>query len=210
MFTPNESGMTGLIAAVSGVLSVIYVAKGKISNYLFGFINSVYYFIVSMQVGFRGEAITTVYFFIMQFVGIYMWRKQGKEKIENEKKGVIEKVKTDTQFKKLSFKGWIKSILAFVGIWLTFGFIYKNALGQNNRPFRDSVTDGTNWLGQWLMSKSYAEQWFWWIVTNLFSLYLWAGQDLSMITMYIAFTINSFIGWYAWVKNAKKAVVQEK
>ncbi len=48
-------------------------------------------------------------------------------------------------------------------IWLVLGLVYQ--LVGANRSFRDSVTDGTNMVGQKLMTELYAEQWLFWIAT---------------------------------------------
>ena len=83
------------------------------------------------------------------------------------------------------------------------GLAYKS-IGAN-RPFRDSVTDGTNVVGQKLMTELYAEQWVFWIASNLFSIYLWWGTDgsIDIVVMYLLFTVNSIVGMYRWIQHAK-------
>ena len=98
--------------------------------------------------------------------------------------------------------GWIKYLLISVLWWLTIGFIYQSV--GANRPFRDSVTDATNGVGQLLMTAVYREQWIFWAATNVFSIYLWWGKSLQIQGKYFIYLINSLVGWYQWTKAAKK------
>ena len=58
------------------------------------------------------------------------------------------------------------------------GLAYQSI--NSARPFRDSVTDATNGVGQLLMTRLYREQWIFWIATNLFSIYLWWGENIHI------------------------------
>ena len=104
--------------------------------------------------------------------------------------------------RKLDAVGWIKYLSINVLWWLTFGFIYQSV--GANRPFRDSITDVTNGVGQLLMTRLYREQWIFWIATNLFSIYLWWGENIHIQGMYWVYTLNSLVGWYQWTKAVRK------
>ena len=63
----------GMICSLTGIICVIFVSEGRASNYLFGLINSVIYLILALQKGFYGEVLTTLYFTIMQPIGLLVW-----------------------------------------------------------------------------------------------------------------------------------------
>ncbi|MTD38649.1 nicotinamide riboside transporter PnuC [Erwinia sp. CPCC 100877] len=194
VYLKQPDSFLGMIAGVTGIVNVIFVTKGKISNYFFGLINVTIYLYLSVISGFYGEVLTSIYFFLMQFVGVYLWLLNVDKKDHNKNEPVYIKPK------KLSFVGWLKALTGMVFIWGLFGFIYRG-IGAN-RPFRDSVTDGTNYVGQWLMNGSYAAQWLFWIGTNVFSIYLWWGASLEMVVMYWVFLVNSIVGYIRWTKNS--------
>ncbi len=52
-----------------------------------------------------------------------------------------------------------------------YGLAYQSI--NSARPFRDSVTDATNGVGQFLMTRLTIMDFL--IATNLFSIYLWWG-----------------------------------
>ena len=85
------------------------------------------------------------------------------------------------------------------------GYAYKSI--HSARPFRDSITDATNGVGQLLMTGLYREQWIFWIATNLFSIYLWWGKSIHIQGMYWVYTLNSLVGWYQWSKAVKKEAI---
>lgn len=196
VYLKQPDSFVGMLAGVTGILNVIFVTKGKVSNYLFGLINVSIYLYLSVSSGFYGEVLTSIYFLLMQFFGTYLWLLN----IQTNRKGTDNS--NSIKPKKLSFFGWIKALSVMVVIWGVFGFIYRS-IGAN-RPFRDSVTDGTNYVGQWLMNGSYAAQWLFWMGTNVFSIYLWWGASLEMTVMYWVFLLNSIVGYIRWTREAKK------
>lgn len=190
----------GLWTSITGIVCVILVTEGRASNYFFGLINSIVYLIMALQSGFYGEVITTLYFLVSQPIGLYLWLSS----FANHE----EKQEETFQAKRLDFKGWIKYLSITAIMWLGMGFAYQSI--GSNRPFRDSVTDGTNGVGQLLMNNLYAEQWIFWIATNIFSIYLWwgSGGNLQIVVMYLVYTINSLYGWYKWNQSAKTATAK--
>lgn len=202
IWSASEDWM-GLFTSWTGIICVILVAEGRSSNYFFGFVSNLVYFVLSYQNMFYGEVMTAVFFIVMQPVGLYFWlsaRVNG---------AAAEEEKTEFEARKLTLWGWVKWLVFAVSVWGSFGLIYKSI--GSARPFRDSITDGTNWTGQFLQSYLYREQWIFWIATNVFSIYLWwVGPDsgnLQMSAMYFVWTINSLVGWYQWSKSIKEGRV---
>lgn len=97
---------------------------------------------------------------------------------------------------------WIGLLALTAIIWIGMGLAYQSI--SSARPFRDSVTDATNGVGQLLMTRLYREQWIFWIATNLFSIYLWWGENIHIQGMYWVYTLNSLVGWYQWTKAVKE------
>lgn len=191
-YNGGVSDWWGMWGSITGIVCVIMVAEGRASNYAFGLINSIIYTFLTIDSGFYGEVATTLYFLIMQPIGLLVWLAASREK----------KVEQEFVAKRLDAKGWVKYIVITILWWGVFGFIYKSI--GSKRPFRDSVTDGTQGVGQLLMTGVYAEQWVFWIATNLFSIYLWHGESLQMQGMFWVYLLNSCVGAYRWYKEAKK------
>ncbi|WP_315018670.1 nicotinamide riboside transporter PnuC [Abiotrophia defectiva] len=196
-----DSTLLGFIASITGVINVILVAEGRKSNYFFGLITTTLYLIKCIGEGYYGEVITSTYFIIMQPIGLYVWLLADRKRQEETHQ--VEDNPTNVKSRRMGLVDWIIAIAQTVIIWLVLGLVYQ--LVGANRSFRDSVTDGTNMVGQKLMTELYAEQWLFWIATNLFSIYLWweARGSIDIVVMYLLFTVNSIVGMYRWIQQAK-------
>lgn len=204
----------GFWTSLTGVICVILVREGRMSNYIIGLINAVLYFYLSLKGGilnpeiispaFYGEVFTSVFWIVMNVVGPLQWLTIKRKKEEQPE---LIKEKQDFVSKNLTLKGWFKYIILMVITWLGMGKFY-DSIGSG-RPFRDSFTDGTNVSGQFLMNQMYAEQWVFWIVTNIASMYVWwfdsgVAGNWHMVGMYLAQLINSLVGYYEWHKQAQR------
>ena len=79
-------------------------------------------------------------------------------------------------------------------------------------PILDSSTEVSQVLGQLLMVLAFAEQWIFWIVTNVITIIMWAiviiadpssiSWALPTLIMWIAYLINSLYGWFMWKRGA--------
>ena len=197
----SDSTLPGFIAAFTGVINVILVAEGRKSNYFFGVISTSIYLVLSIQKAYYGEVLTNVYFVIMQPIGLYVWLMADRKRQEETHQ--VEDSPTNVKARRMGLVDWIIAIAQTIIIWLTMGLIYQ--LIGSNRSFRDSVTDGTNVVGQKLMTELYVEQWVFWIATNLFSIYLWWDEkkSIDIVVMFMLFTVNSIVGMYRWIQQAK-------
>ncbi|PJG83547.1 nicotinamide riboside transporter PnuC [Caviibacterium pharyngocola] len=184
-----------VIAGISGILCVVFVGKGKISNYFFGLIFAYSYFYVSLDNKFYGEMTTTLYVYIpAQFIGYFLW-KENMRNANSENETVIAKF--------LSVKGWAVLIAAVVIGSFAFISILKTTDG--NSIGLDGVTTVLVIAAQLLMILRYSEQWILWIVINVLSIVLWA-ETPAMYLMYGAYLLNSLYGYYNWSKLAKTTV----
>ncbi|WP_066316380.1 nicotinamide riboside transporter PnuC [Bacillus sp. FJAT-29814] len=191
----------GLITSISGMLCVVLVAKGKVSNYYFGIIQTGTYAYISYGYGLYGEVmLNALFYFPLQFLGIYLWKKH---KTEHTVLG--EEIQIGT----LTKKGWIITLTTFLTIFVLYAFLLAELGG--NVVWIDSATTILSVIAQILMLKRFTEQWLFWIVVNVLSIALWlkalilqGGNDVSMLVMWSAFLINSIYGYYNWSKVYKQ------
>jgi len=187
--------VTGLVASLTGMMCVVLVAKGRISNYYFGIVNALLYGYIAYQSKYYGEVMLNVgYYFPMQFLGLWFWTK-NKEKVD------VVKVLTLTNAQRLQWL--LVCIVGVIGYYLVL-----NAMG-GNLPFADSISTVLSVLAMILMVKRVTEQWILWIIVDIVSIYLWLtvflkeGNDVSMLVMWSAFLVNAIYGYYNWNRMAK-------
>jgi HTH-type transcriptional repressor of NAD biosynthesis genes len=194
------------VAAFSGAVCVVLVARGKYSNYVWGIINCVTYGVFAMAYGYAGSAQLNIVFFLpMQFVGIYMWRRN-----------------LDTQLvarsRSLGLLTWCFAMVVTLLIAVAFyyeipqfakaltGTYYFAAMPT---PWRlDAATNALNICAQILMLYRFWEQWLFWISVDVLQIVMYSGGvgvplDINVLLMFILFQCNAFYGCYSWFRRAK-------
>ena len=195
VFFYSKDSVLGLIAALTGMLSVILVAKGKISNYYFGIVNVVLYGFISYQSKYYGEAMLNLgYFLPMQLIGLVMWSK-NQVNVDEKNEVKTERMKA----KEIIF--W--STVSIVGI-LIYGMILKKI--GNALPYADAFTNVLSIIAMILMVKRYIEQWAVWILIDIVSIYMWffIKSNYNITIMWIAYLINAIYGLVNWMILYKK------
>ena len=129
----SKDSLLGFTASVTGIICVVLVAKGKVSNYFFGVINVLLYGYLSLSAKYYGEAmLNLIYFLPMQFIGLWIWLK-NKTTIDEVSEVKAEKMTLKELADKLSVdKSYISKVENGV-INPSVGFFYRimNALGLN-------------------------------------------------------------------------------
>lgn len=208
LFFAWDDTLLGLISSLTGMLCVLLVAKGKISNYYFGIIQTSTYAYISFTYGLYGEAMLNgLFYFPIQFIGLYLWRRntiKNKNSVQGE----------DVIVKTMNLRSWLYTAIAIVIGTILYAVLLQ-AIGSRSVGL-DSATNVLSVTAQILMLKRFAEQWLVWILVNILSIVLWivtleatGGNDYTLVVMWTAFLVNSIYGYYNWRKMAKKQTLTE-
>lgn len=182
------------IAAISGIFCVVLCAKGKRSQYFWGFFNILGYIVVAWIHKYYGEVmLNAIYYLPLQFIGYYLWSKNTKEEDD------------EVQGKKLNIKhSIILLIITGIGIFL-YQYLLDHLGGTN--PLLDSASTVISVVANLLMVLRYREQWLLWIVIDIITVIMWWHvKDYIMVTMWAVYLVNAFYGYYNWSEIAKEDV----
>ena len=192
-----KDSIIGITASLTGIWCVLLVAKGRIANYWFGFVNVIAYAYVAYLQKYYGEVMLNAFYFLpMQFVGIYIWFKHK------------DKSKVDSVKVKFLSNKW-RLIWAGISCAAVFGYglILKRIGGE--LPFVDSTSTVLSISSMILMAWRFMEQWVLWIVVDVVSVIMWivvlakGGTDISVLLMWTAYLINAIYGFVNWIKLYK-------
>lgn len=190
VFIINPDSLIGIISGISGVISVVLCAKGKISFYYIGFIQTISYLFLAWDNKFYGEVIENVFYLVTMIWGIFIWNKY-LTKTEDGSTQIIAK--------KFTILQWILSIIGTIIATVIMGY-WLNSIGSH-QAYTDAATNVFAIFAQILMIKRYKEQWIWWLLIDILCIKMWfVAGNWSMVAMYIAWTINCIYGWYNWTK----------
>lgn len=195
----------GSMAAITGVLCVVLVAKGSIWNYLFGLVNVSLYAYISYKASLYGDAaLNALYYLPMQFIGWWQWRRRGAAM------SAAEAGDSGVQVKARRFT-WKQRAILFLGCAVAVvavGFLLKHV--GDPQPFKDSTTTVLSIVAQALMALAFMEQWALWIITNIVSVVMWCvcvsrGEAHAgvMVIMWVFYLLNSINGMRVWMKLSK-------
>lgn len=182
-----------IISGISGVISVVLCAKGKLSFYFIGFVQTISYLILAWNAKFYGEVIENVFYLVTMVWGVFVWKKNMTENEDGT---------SDVKAKKFTVLQWILAIIGTAIATVAMGF-WLDSIGSQ-QAYTDAATNVLAIFAQLLMVRRYREQWLWWLVIDVLCLKMWfVDGNWSMVAMYIAWIINCLYGWYNWTKLNK-------
>lgn len=194
------NGWIGLITGVLTILSLVLVNQGRITNYLFGFIGSAVWLVISLQNMLIGDIFSQAFYVIMNVLGIYWWQKAINEQDTEESEGVKAKKMTILQ-----------GVLAAIGTVIIYAIVVTVSIhAGGNQVWLDGTLLPLGIAGQVLMTLGYRSQWVAWIAIDAINVIIWAGQlatggpaALSMLVLQVVMLVNAFYGTWCWFKNTK-------
>jgi len=215
------------ISAITGIFCVVMAAKGKISTFYWGIVNTALFAYLSFVAGFLGDAVMFGFFLVpMQFIGIKTWRGR----LQRDSTEDVRMKRLTTKHRILIF-GLILITSSIFAIFLNAadGFlayfqansdVYANLYERFGivllGPFLDAFSVVAQITGQFLMLYALEEQWDIWIFINIKNLFLWLFAFILVgelqawmivtLVMHVGYFGNSIYGkinWHRGVKHAK-------
>lgn len=191
-----DDSMIGIIAALTGVWCVVLTGMGKSICFVFGIVNVLCYAYIAYGAKYYGEVmLNTLYYFPINFVGLYIWNKHtNKETHEVDKRRLTKK------------KRLLLALGSIVAIG-AYGVILKQMGG--NLPYIDSLTTVLSITAQILTIYRVVEQWILWMIVNSGTIFMWAvnfaqGNDnIAVLLMWMVYLLNAIYMYYRWSKEAK-------
>ncbi len=185
-----------LISAICGIMYTIFAGKGKISCYAFGLTGTMCYAYIAFQNHLYGNLfLYMLYYFPMQILGIFKWKKHLKKESN-------EIIKT-----KLKNKERLIFFAVTFAVSLSAALILKTTGGAT--PFMDAFSTVFSIAGLILTIKRCIEQWYVWILVNGISAIMWiqayinGSNCLATVIMWLTYFILAFYFLYCWKKEVK-------
>lgn len=184
----------GIIAGISGVISVVLCAKGKISFYFIGFVQTITYLFLAWDNRFYGEVLENIFYLVTMVWGIFIWKKNMNRNDDGS---------TEVAAKKFSLLQWIAAIVGTLAATIAMGFALDKI--GSAQAYTDAATNVMAIFAQLLMVRRYREQWIWWLVIDILCVKMWfVAGNWSMVAMYIGWIANCIYGWVNWTRLEKK------
>ena len=182
-----------MIAVFCGVVNVVLIIRRSIWNYPFGFLMVILYARIFFDYQLYSDALLQVYFFFIQFYGLYYWLKGRAD----DGRIIVDYLprKQYTFYLLVAFAGWLS--LSYLM------YRYTDA----SFPFWDGAIAALSVLAQFLLSRRHVESWYLWIVVDLLAIGLFYTKELEpTAALYGVFLVLATIGLVKWRKAAQTQI----
>ena len=174
------------IAALFGVMSVLFAQRNHILLYPSGLISTaIYAYLWSRkEAGLYAEALLNLYYFVMTVYGWWFWQKGTKQK---------QQVPIST----CNRSDQLRVLVIVLLLWLV---LYTLLLQTNSTvPIWDSLVSALACAGMWLLAKRKIENWLLLNASNFIAipLFVYKGYYVTMLLTVILFVVAIF-GYLHW------------
>lgn len=190
--------VVNFISAIAGVFCIFFCAKGNISNFAFGLVNTVVYIIYLFYWKIYGTACLELFYYLpLNIISWIFWAKH-RDEVKTEK----------TKARKLNW--WQNAIVFAVvgGAAVVYHAILVKVGG--NVAWLDALTVSIGIIATFLELKRYRDQYTLWLVTDIIAVAMYIVHfDPVYLTKKSIYLIMAFVGWYNWHKLQKENVEDE-
>lgn len=188
-----------IVELIGVLLSIAYVVLASLKSiwcWLFGIVGSgisIYIFIASKL---YAESVLFFYYVGAGFYGWYEWKQEAR----NEK------------FIALQYPAKKHFLYMLAGICCSF-ILAKILIDYTNAlvPLADSFVTIFSFIATWLTIKKVIESWFYWLVIDGASIFLYTNRHLYFYAgLSILYTAISIYGYFQWKKSLGKELILTK
>jgi len=177
------------LAVVTGIIYVVLASKRMISCWFFAFVSSSLFVYLCFISQLYIESILQVFYVAMAILGWFSWKKSNVDEVDIQVKSV------NYHLLNILFSG----IVAFL-----LGYIFDIYTSQAN-PYIDAITTCYSLLATYMVTKKILENWIYWIVIDIVSIYLYSQRGYNLTAVqYALFTLLALYGFWIWKKTYKK------
>lgn len=182
-FLYTGASLLSLVSGVSGIFAVVLCAERKMSFWVFAWIQLITYLVLAFDQKLWGEVAENIFYAITMIGGMFIWNKYKENDLVKSRR--LE-------------PGWLMNIYYFgligvLGLWLILNYT------NDTQPFMDSITTVPAIIAQILMIMAYREQWYFWLIIDVASIYMWAvAGNWCMVAQFVFWTVNCLYGIKKW------------
>lgn len=196
-FFSDDADTLTLVSSISGVLCVVLGAQGKISNFIFGFIQVTTYIYLSLVAKLYGQVGINVFYLLTMVFGVFTWLRQYRTKEDTEA--------NQLQTRALSLSALVGTIVVVILACFALGYGFQQ-WSDDSQPYLDAFTTMPAIAAQLLMVARYRDQWYLWLAIDVFGTAMWIAQgNYVMAAMYAFWCANCVYGFINWTREAKPA-----
>ena len=176
-----------IVTTVLGLAYILLEYKASIWMWLVGFFMQALGIVLYYQKGLYADCGMEFYYLSMTIYGYWRWVR-----------GTASKEPLPIRhFPSKLVLPWTFLILGVWGIM----FWFLNTFTDSTVPMIDSFTTALSIVGIWALAHKYLEQWFIWIVVDVFTCGLYFYKDIPFkASLYALYVVIAVFGFFKWRK----------
>ena len=196
----SQMAVLEIIAVITAMAYVILAAREHILCWPAALISTLLYTIIFYDVYLWMDSALQVYYFAMAIYGFYCWRKvranDGALAQNNEQ--------TATVIHQQPLVKHIKAILALSIMSIAVGYFMANNT-PTTFPYLDAATTVFAVYATYLVTQKVLENWLYWIVIDLVSIYIYIEKGLTPTAMlFVVYVVVAIVGYFTWLDKYKR------
>ena len=190
-----QNSLLELLAVVFAVAYlVLAVRENSLCWYAAG-ISTLIFLFIFWDVKLYMESGLQIYYLAMAFYGWYQWRGANRETAS------------------LRVSKWrAKQHVIALALIATLTFISGSLLNSGtdaNLPYLDSFTTWASVVTTFMVARKILENWFYWLVIDSVSIYLYFDRELYFTSLLFAiYIVIIFFGWFAWNRSYRQREIE--
>ena len=190
-----QNSLLELVAVVFAVAYlVLAVRENSLCWYAAG-ISTLIFLFIFWDVKLYMESGLQIYYLAMAFYGWYQWRGAQTETVS-------------LRVSKWRAKQHVVALALIATLTLISGSLLNSGTDAN-LPYLDSFTTWASVVTTFMVARKILENWFYWLVIDSVSIYLYLDRELYFTSLLFAiYIVIIFFGWFAWKRSYRQREIE--
>ncbi|MDA9367542.1 nicotinamide riboside transporter PnuC [Gammaproteobacteria bacterium] len=190
-----QNSLLELVAVVFAVAYLVLAVKENSLCWYAAGISTLIFLFIFWDVKLYMESGLQIYYLAMAFYGWYQWRGAQTETVS------------------LRVSKWrAKQHVVALALIATLTFVSGSLLNSGtdaNLPYLDSFTTWASVVTTFMVARKILENWFYWLVIDSVSIYLYLDRELYFTSLLFAiYIVIIFFGWFAWNRSYRQREIE--
>ena len=174
-----------IVTTILGLAYILLEYKASLWMWAVGFLMQALGIVLYYQKGLYADCGMEFYYLSMTVYGYWKWIRGSASK----------KALPIRHFPSRLVLPWTLLIL---GVWGVMDW-FLTTFTDSTVPMLDSFTTALSIVGIWALAHKYLEQWFIWIVVDVFTCGLYFYKDIPFkASLYGLYVLIAILGWFKW------------
>jgi nicotinamide mononucleotide transporter len=181
-------GFAAWLAVFAGVIYIVAIMRRRRIGWIFSAISAGILAVLAARSRLPMQALLQSFYVL---AAIYGWRSWS---------GSVQQRPVTTWH-------WRGHVLVVAGCVLVAAGLSRLLADESAFPFVDSLVACVGLVATWMTARVYLENWLYWFVVDVISLYLFLSQGLAGVALLYVFYLGiAGVGFLAWWKSWRRGV----